>query len=271
MAIVNQFYNATTKKYVALFGSIFNKISIVRYDQSGQEVQRMVVPISYGPYQKFLARVVQDPNLDRKTAITLPRMSFEITGMTYDGTRKVNSIKKLRAGPSDEADFSSFQYSPTPYNIDFSLSIMTKYAEDGTQILEQIIPFFKPEWTTTVKLIDNIEPLDIPLVLNGVNLEDVYEGDFITRRSLLWTLTFSMKAWYFGPTRDRKVIKLIDTRYHASTDANAPVKSIVTLQPGLTANGEPTTDIEESVSYDEIIEDDDWGVIILKVEPTEES
>jgi hypothetical protein len=271
MAIVNQFYNATTKKYVALFGSIFNKISIVRYDQSGQEVQRMVVPISYGPYQKFLARVVQDSNLDRKTAITLPRMSFEITGMTYDGTRKVNSIKKLRAGPSDDMDFSSFQYSPTPYNIDFSLSIMTKYAEDGTQILEQIIPFFKPEWTTTVKLIDNIEPLDIPLVLSGVNLEDVYEGDFITRRSLLWTLTFTMKAWYFGPTRDRKVIKLIDTRYYASTDANAPVKSIVTLQPGLTANGEPTTDIDESVSYDEIIEDDDWGVIILKVEPTEES
>lgn len=270
MAIANQFYNATTKKYVAVFGTIFNKISIVRYDQNEQEVQRMIVPISYGPYQKFLARVVQDPNLDRKTAITLPRMSFEITGMTYDGTRKVNSIKKLRAGPSDDSELSSFQYSPTPYNIDFSLSIMTKYAEDGTQILEQIIPFFKPEWTTTVKLIDNIEPLDIPLVLNGINLEDVYEGDFITRRSLLWTLTFTMKAWYFGPTRDRKVIKFIDTRYHTSTNLDSPVKSIVTLQLGLTANGEPTTDIDESIDYDDIIEDDDWGVIILKVEPTEE-
>ena len=272
MAIVNQFYNATTKKYVAIFGSIFNKISIVRYSQTGEEIQRMVVPISYGPYQKFLARVVQDPNLDRKTAITLPRMSFEITGMNYDGTRKVNSIKKLRAGTTEnDPELSSFQYSPAPYNIDFTLSIMTKYAEDGTQILEQIIPFFKPEWTTTVKLIDNIEPLDIPLVLTGINLEDVYEGDFITRRSLLWTLNFTMKAWYFGPTRDRKIIKFIDTRYFASTNADSPVKSIVTLQPGLTANGEPTSDIEQTIPYSEIIEDDDWGVIILKVEPQEES
>jgi hypothetical protein len=267
MALVNHFYNGTTKKYVAVFGSIFNKITIERLDQQGAKVQSMIVPISYGPYQKFLARLTQDPNLDRKTAITLPRMSFEITSMSYDGTRKIGSLKKIRGGPSDDPEKSYFQYSPAPYNIDFTLSIMAKNYEDGAEIMEQIIPFFKPEWTTTVKLIDNIDPIDIPLILTSTNIEDLYESDFLTRRSLLWTLNFSMKAWYFGPTRDKKVIKFIDTRYFTSTNTDAIEKSIVTIQPSLTVNGEPTTDITETIPYIEIIEDDDWGVIVIKEEP----
>jgi hypothetical protein len=270
MAIVNHFYNGTTKKYVAIFGTIFNKISIVRYDQSGSEEQRMIVPISYGPYQKFLARVVQDPNLDRKTAITLPRMSFEMTAITYDGTRKINSLKKIRSPDTVTKENSNFLYSPAPYNIDFSLNIMTKYAEDGTQILEQIIPFFKPELTTSVKIIDNIEPLDIPLILTGINLEDLYEGDFLTRRSLLWTLNFTMKAWYFGPKRNRRVIKFIEERFFTSTNQDALSTHVVTIQPGLTANGTPTTDINETIDYQEILEDDDWGVIVLSQDVIEE-
>jgi hypothetical protein len=264
MAIVNHFYHGTTKKYVALFGSIFNKISIVRYTQDGTEEQRIIVPISYGPYQKFLSRLVQDPNLDRKVAITLPRMSFEITGINYDGTRKLNSVKKMRSPDSVSKDDSNFLFVPAPYNIDFSLSIMTKYAEDGTQILEQIIPFFKPELTSSVKIIDNIDALDIPLVLTGTNLEDLYEGDFQTRRSLLWTLNFTMKAWYFGPKRARRVIKFIDNRYFTSTNVNSEMVEQVTIQPGLTANGEPTIDINETIDYSEIEESDDWGVIVLK-------
>jgi hypothetical protein len=265
MAIVNHFYNGTTKKYVALFGSIFNKISIVRYRQDdGGEEQRMIVPISYGPYQKFLARVVQDPNLDRKTAITLPRMSFEMTSLTYDGTRKLNSLKKIRSPDSVEKEDSNFLYVPAPYNIDFALNIMTKYAEDGTQILEQIIPFFKPELTTSVKIIDNTGPLDIPLILSSINLEDLYEGDFLTRRSLLWTLNFTMKAWYFGPKRARRVIKFIDNTYFPTTNFDADPTSRVTIQPGLTANGMPTTDINETIDYEDILEDDDWGIIIVK-------
>jgi hypothetical protein len=265
MAITNYFYNETTKKYVAVFGSIFNKISITRNDQLGDAVQSMIVPISYGPYQKFMARITQDPNLDRKTAITLPRMSFEMVSMAYDGTRKVNSLKKISSitTSSDVEKNASFQYSPAPYNIDFSLSIMTKYAEDGTQILEQIIPFFKPERTTTVKLIDGIEPLDIPLILNNITLEDVYDGDFETRRSLLWTLDFTMKAWYFGPVREKRLVKFIDVRYAADTDIDTFLEEQVTVQPGLTANGQPTTDANSSISYTEIMEDDDWGVIVM--------
>jgi len=263
MAFVNYFYNATTKKYIALFGTMFNKISIERDDpNTGESIQRMVVPISYGPYQKFLARVNQDPDLNRKTAITLPRMAFEITGMEYDGSRKVNSVRRI-SGQTHSDDKKTFQYVGTPYNLNFTLSIMTKYAEDGTQILEQIIPFFKPEWTYTVKLIDNLDPIDIPLILNSVNMEDLYEADFETRRSLLWTITFTMKAWYFGPQREGSVIKFIDIRSHTKIDTTATPEGQITIQPGLTANGQPTTSLDETLDYELINIDDDWGIITI--------
>lgn len=266
MAIVNHFYNATTRKYIALFGTIFNKLSIVRSNiDTGNEVQRMIVPISYGPYQKFLARITQDPGLDRKPAIVLPRMAFEITGMQYDGTRKVNSVKKMMINDGYEHNASrDYQYVPAPYNIEFSLYIMTKYAEDGTQIMEQILPFFKPEWTTTVSLIDGLEPLDIPLVLNSVSSEDIYESDFETRRSLLWTLTFTMKGWFFGPNRQKKIIKFIDNRFYTDMPGTAAVPAEqLTVQPGLTANGMPTSILSESVPYEDIAFEYDWGVITI--------
>lgn len=265
MAITNYFYNATTKRYIALFGTQFNKISVARNNNAGTELQRFIVPISYGPYQKFLARVQQDPNLDRKTAITLPRMSFEILGMTYDGTRKIGSLKRIRGTGEG-----SFQYAPAPYNIEFTLSIMTKYAEDGTQILEQIIPFFKPERTTTVEIIDDMEALDIPLVLNGITMEDIYEGDFITRRSLLWTLNFTMKAYFFGPAKERKVIKFIDTRYFTTTELDAVPEIVEQVYPGLTEDGDPTNAPELTIPYQDILEDDDWGVIIVSEDYNEE-
>jgi len=270
MSFVNYFYNATTKKYIALFGTTFNKISIIRDDpNTGDSVQRMIVPISYGPYQKFLARVNQDPEINRKTAITLPRMAFEITNMEYDGSRKINSTRRI-SGQSHSDDKKSFQYVGVPYNLNFTLSIMTKYAEDGTQILEQIIPFFKPEWTYTVKLIDNIDPIDIPIVLNSVSMDDLYEADFETRRSLLWTLTFTMKAWYFGPQRESSVIKFIDVRTHTKVTADAEPEMQFTIQPGLTANGQPTTSVDETVDYELINVDDDWGLITIFRDEIEE-
>lgn len=263
MSIANYFYNATTKKYIALFGSIFNKIVIVRENQAGTEVQRQIVPISYGPYQKFLARVVQDPSLDRKPAIVLPRMAFEISSWVYDGTRKLPSINKLRSSTSANPSSVPFHYSPAPYNLEFSLFIMTKYAEDGTQILEQIIPFFKPEWTETVKLMDGLEPFDVPITLNSVNVEDIYEGDFETRRSFMLTLTFTMKAWYFGPVRERKVIKFIDDRFYTGIDSNLTPEDQVIVRVGLTANGEPTSSLDNTIPYEQIEIDDDWGVITI--------
>lgn len=259
MSIANYFYNQTTRRYIALFGTLFNRISIARYNHDTNSiVQKMMVPISYGPYQKFLARITQDPNLDRKTAITLPRMAFEITSFQYDGSRKINSTKKLRSSTGE----SDFQYSPAPYNIEFSLYIMAKYAEDATQIFEQIVPFFKPEWTTTVSLIDGIDPFDVPLVLNNIGVEDVYEGDFESRRSILWSLNFTMKAWYLGPVRQKSVIKFVDTRVFDNTSANT-FMSQVQVHPGLTINGEPTSIANNSIYWDQILIDDDWGVVTI--------
>jgi hypothetical protein len=255
MPITNHFYHGTTRRYITLFGSLFNKMSITRDDNSDNEVQRMIVPISYGPFQKFLVKVVQDPDLNRPQAVSLPRMSFEITNMSYDGSRKVNSLNKIRSSGE------KFAYSPAPYNIDFNLYIMTKYAEDGTKILEQILPFFKPEYTFTAYILDDISALDIPLVLSSVSVEDIYEGDFETRRSLMWTLSFTMKAWFFGPIREKKVIKFVDTHLYPQMIVAKGIR--VTTQPGLTANDEPTTDIDETVPYQQIEFEDDWGVITI--------
>jgi hypothetical protein len=266
MPITNHFYHSTTRKYIALFGSLFNKMSITRDDNFGNEVQRMVVPIAYGPYQKFLAKLQQDPALDRPQAISLPRMSFEVLSMSYDGTRKVSSLNRLRMTSESE---NTFIFSPAPYNLEFNLYVMTKYSEDGTKILEQILPFFKPEYTFTAEMIPNLEPLDIPLILNSVSLEDIYEGDFETRRSLMWTLSFTMKGWYFGPKRERPIIKFIDVRNHKTLDGN-DLPTRITVQPGLTANGAPTTDISESISYSEINLEDDWGVITMIEEQYDE-
>jgi hypothetical protein len=262
MAFVNHFYNSTTRKYITLFGTRFNKIVITRDDLDSQEVQKMVVPIAYGPWQKFLSRITQDPDFGRKTSISLPRMSFEMNSLSYDGTRKIAAKQKLRKLEADEVDSGrTFQWSAAPYNIDFSLYIMTKYSEDALKIVEQILPFFKPEWTTTVKLIDGIEPIDIPLVLNGVTNEELYEGGYEERRSVLWTLNFTMKCWYFGPERNRSVIKFVDSRLWTDIDKNKTPEEGVRVYPGLTEDGEPTTDPEETVFYGDIEFGDDWGVI----------
>ena len=269
MAFVNHFYNASTRKYVALFGMLFNKIRITRNTNNGTEVQSVIVPIAYGPFQKFLARITQDPNLSNPSAITLPRMSFEITNMTYDGTRKILSKQRIGKNKSESDDQRFYSWSAAPYNIDFSLYIMTKYAEDATKIVEQIIPFFKPEWTSTVKLIDNMDQIDIPLILNGITNEELYEGSFEERRSVLWTLNFTMKTWYFGPEREKSVIKFVDVDIWTGMDASTNPEEGVNVYPGLTANGSPTTDPDLTIPYTDIEYDDDWGVIKVITEDPE--
>lgn len=241
MAIANYFYNETTRKYVALFGTLFNQIRIERAKVDGTVVQDMIVPLAYGPAQKFLARLNQDPNLNRKSAINLPRMSFEIMSMNYDPERKVGQTRKILKTTDEATGNRNFTYVGAPYNLEFQLSIMTKYSEDAAKILEQIIPFFQPDFTQTVKLIDGIDPLDIPIILNSVTTEELYEGTFEERRSVLYTLGFTMKGWYFGPQRKQKVIKFIDIDMHKGTEANAPFLEGIDIKPGLDSEGNPIT------------------------------
>lgn len=260
----HSFYNQTTRRYVAIFGTLFNDIVIKRSNNSGQVVQTMKVPLNYGPMQKFLARTQQDPDFTAP-AITLPRMSFELISMNYDGDRKLTNMTRNVKSISGANDRVRTQFTPAPYNLEFELNIMTKYAEDGTKILEQILPFFKPEFTVTAKLIDDMDMLtDLPIILNSVRSEDTYEGSFEERRSLIWTLNFTLKGYYYGPTTEKKIIKFVDVDLYSSMVATDP-STKVTVQPGLTANGQPTTDINETIPYSDINIDDDWAYIV-KVE-----
>lgn len=244
MAIANHFYNETTRKYVALFGTIFNQLKIVRRDNAGTEVQSMIVPLAYAPFQKVLARLNEDPDLlnSQRPAIRLPRMSFEIVSVTYDPSRKIASTMKMRKDSKAETDSSrSFVYSSVPYNIDFSLYIMTKYQEDASQLMEQILPFFTPDWTVTAKMVPDLDPLDIPIVLNSITTEDLYEGDFETRQSVLYTLSFTLKGYYFGPERQKKVIKFVEADFATGTLANTQPEERLSVYPGMDSQGNPIT------------------------------
>lgn len=240
---------------------MFNDIRIYRRDNAENIEKTISVPISYGPAQKFLARITQDPELNAP-AITLPRMSFEITNMTYDGSRKLPA--SFRQSATIETDDGRYKtvLNGTPYNIDFDLSIMTKYEEDGSKILEQILPFFQPEWTPSVQILEDPDVTrDVAVVLNGVTKEDAYEGDFQQRRALIWTLNFTMKAWYFGPTTNKKIIKFVKVNKYDRFDTNEAFET-TTVQPGLTIGGEPTTDINNTIEYQDINFDDNWDYIV---------
>jgi hypothetical protein len=207
------FYHQTSRKMVVAFGSLFNTIEVRRTNSAGSVVDTIKVPLSYGPREKFLTRISADPNLNPSIALTVPRMGFELTAMTYDGVRKLNTMgRNVAAGTTGLKK----QFNPVPYNWDFSLYVYVKNAEDGTQILEQILPFFTPEFTVTMNLVSSMsEKRDIPLVLNSVTSEDTYEGDFASRRSIIWTLSFLMKGFLYPNVADNaKVITDVTVDSH---------------------------------------------------------
>lgn len=264
-------HHDTIRKYVILFGTLFDSIFINRRNTSGEVVQTLKVPLNYGPKDKFLARLNSDSTLNQGTAITLPRMAFEITTMNYASDRKPNTINRLTKVHSTDNNKINYQYAPVPYDFTFSLYIMVKNVEDGTQIVEQILPYFTPEWTATVNLVPDINgKYDIPIILNDVSMEDTYEGNFEARRAVIYTLTYTMKGWLFGPTKSSEIIKEInvDVRIPRSRDlpivANTAVGNtiVVTVTPGLDANGSPTSNSAISVGSDQIAADDNYGYII---------
>ena len=216
------FYHQTSRKMVVAFGSLFNTIEVRRTDSSDAVTEVVKIPLSYGPKDKMLTRISADPNLNPKVALTVPRMGFELTSMTYDGTRKLNTMgRNVKRGTTSQT--LKKQYNPVPYNWEFSLYIFVKNAEDGTQILEQILPFFTPDFTVTMTIISGMSVKhDIPLILNSVTSEDTYEGDFATRRSIIWTLSFTMKGYLYPNISDNaKVIKSIAVDTHLMSAATA--------------------------------------------------
>jgi hypothetical protein len=252
-----QFYHETMRKVVVAFGTMFNNINIVRTNSSGVTVQSMKVPLAYGPKQKFLTRLREDPTLTKKVALTLPRIGFEIAGITYDQSRKLNSIQKLKkTNSSTDGKSLSAQYMPVPYNMDFEMVIMAKNSDDALQIVEQILPFFQPDYTITLN--DNTAmgtTRDVPIILNSVTYADEYDGSFEDRRVLTYTLSFTSKFYLYGPVTDQKVIKRVQVDQYTDVQVNAPKREQrYSVTPNPVGSSAPSSDddnfgFNEEVSF----------------------
>jgi hypothetical protein len=202
----NKFYNGSIRRMVVAFGSLFNQIYIDRQEANG--TKSMLVPISYAPKEKYKVRLAQDPNFDNMNQITLPRMAFEITGYVYDSVRKRNSINKTLYPSAAVSSGVQYSFAEVPYNIDFGLYVYVRNMEDGLRIIEQILPQFSPEFVVTVNFDQDNRSVDVPIFLNSVSSEEDYEGDFYgNRRSIIFTLNFTMKAYIFGEKRTYKEIR----------------------------------------------------------------
>ena len=208
------FYNRTIRKVVVAFGSMFNDILLTRYSKDGLTAYEITkVPLSYGAKEKYLVRLQSDPNLTKSIATTVPRMSFDLVGMSYDTTRKQQTT--LQNFGMSSGSFRS-QYVPIPYNFDFNLSIYVRNTEDGTQILEQILPFFTPDFTVTIDFIKEMDQVyDMPVILNSVSPEVDYEGDFMNTRLIIWNLTFTAKGYIWPPVSANN-----SSKYITSANAN---------------------------------------------------
>jgi hypothetical protein len=272
------FYFSLIRKYVILTGTLFNNIRITRTDSAGNTTSLIKVPITYAPKDKMLARVTQDPALDRPTAtVPLPAISFEMGRMSYDGTRKLNTIGRISNRDSENKNKFKYQYNPVPYNIEFKVYIYAKNAEDGTKIIEQILPYFTPDWTTTVNLIPEMDvTMDIPITLNNVSYTDTYDGSFKERRAIIWTLDLVLKGYLYGPVRNSGIIKFVNLNFYIpgvedgklqEAIGETPIAEKVTVQPGLNANNEPINYYGKpnantgTIAYNEIEADDDFGFI----------
>jgi hypothetical protein len=217
----NYFYNESMRRMTIAFGQLFNKIQIRKKNDSGSVVQSVNVPLAYAPKEKFLVRLDQQNDLNnREFAIVLPRMSFEISGIVYDGVRKLTRIQKFKATKTNtNKENLLYNYTPVPYNISYSLYIFTATAESGLQIVEQILPFFQPDYTVTINAIPELDiKRDVPIVLNSVAYEDSYSGDFTTRRAVIYTLNFTAKTYLFGPMSNQGVIKTVQSDIYSDTN-----------------------------------------------------
>ena len=220
------FYHEILRKTVISFGTVFNDIHVRHQDNTGKDLNDIKVPVSYGPRQKFLARIQQQADLNKATQITLPRISFEMNSITYDPSRKSGITQTFKAQDGDK--FKKV-FMPVPYNIGFELNVLTKTQDDALQIVEQILPFFQPGFTLTIDLADQIgEKRDVPMVLEDISFTDDYEGNFETRRALIYTLRFTAKTYMFGPIADSTdgLIRKVQLDYYTDTNTRTATREM---------------------------------------------
>ena len=245
------FYNEIFRKTIIGFGTLFNDITIKQEDST------VKVPLAYGPTQKFLARLEESPDLNKRTSLTLPRMSFEFTGLQYDSSRKVTTTQQFTVKDKTTGKNTNKAYMPVPYSMQFELSVMCKLNDDALQIVEQILPYFQPQYNLTVNLLSSMnEKRDIPVILESVTMDDQYEGNFTSRRVLLYTLRFSAKTYLFGPVTSatKDIIKKVGVKYMAggSTSVERDVTYTVTPRATKDYTGDVLTNLTEDIDASQI-------------------
>jgi hypothetical protein len=249
------FYNRTIRKIVVAFGTVFNDIYLVRYTKDGITAKETIkVPLNWGAKEKYITRLTADPSLTKSIATTVPRISFEMTGMSYDSSRKLPTT--MRNFSANNATTVHAQYVPVPYNFDFSLSIYVRNTEDGTQILEQILPFFTPDFSVTVDFIPLMDPkYDMPIILNSVSNEVDYEGDMMATRLIIWNLEFTAKSHIWPPVKTGKVINAANTNLYIQPNSLLEQQVFVDFANGVGRFSDSETirvtdrDVHGTVSY----------------------
>jgi len=252
------FYHEILRKTIISFGTLFNGIEIQQKNSNGSIASTTKVPLAYGPTQKFLARLEQQEDLNKATAMTLPRMSFEFTGLTYDPSRKVTTTQQFTLKDSKDGSIVKKAYMPVPYNMAFELSIMAKLNDDALQITEQILPYFQPAYNLTVNLTEEVtENKDIPIILESITMQDDYEGDFSTRRVLLYTLRFTAKTYLFGPVSKATsdIVKSVRVSLPLGNSNNATRDVSYTAKPRAIKSytGTVTTNLSADLTKDSIV------------------
>lgn len=242
------FYHEKIRKVVATFGTMFNNLHVVRKDASGASISQMKVPLAYAPRQKFLDRIRETSEFDdAKVAVKLPRMSFEMSALYFDPTRQLPKVNNFTKNVTDNANIRTKFFTSVPYILNFQLNILAKTNEDAVQILEQILPFFNPSYTVTMKQFSDYPDIteDIPISLIGISFSDDYEGQLENRRTIIYTLDFEIKTTFYGPIADAKIIKksIVDFRNPdlPSDDPNNLIERI-TVRPTDSDAGPDTVD-----------------------------
>ena len=239
------FYNEGLRRLTIAFGQIFNKIVVQTKDANGSVVKRFTVPLAYAPKEKFIVRLTQQPDLlDKQFATVLPRMGFEISGIEYDPSRKLNKLQKFRkpkttGTATDKEKKMDFNYTPVPYNITYKLFIFTATAENGLQIVEQIVPYFQPDYTVSINMVPDLGiKRDVPIIIGDIQYEDSYDGNFETRRAVIYTMTFTAKTYLYGPATAGGIVRKVQSDLGTDSVSKAREERIVitpdpsTAKPG---------------------------------------
>lgn len=233
----SHFYNEGIRRLTIGFGQLFNNVIVQNKSSTGAVTKRYRVPLAYAPKEKFLVRLDEQANLEsREFAVTLPRMGFEMTGLSYDSSRKLNKMQKFKqVKTGEDGKVMDYNYTPVPYNVNYTLNIFTATAENGLIIVEQILPFFQPDYTVTVNMVPDLNiKRDVPIILNSVDYQDSYDGSFTNRRAVIYTLSFTAKTYLFGPMANSKVIKEVQDDLYTDTEkppATREERIIITPNP----------------------------------------